>query len=581
MFSRMSGVAGQQMAIVSETKAVIYDKVEHNPVNNSAGVPGWAVEYDITNDMVRVLNPQSNSFCAGGAHLSNGTLVNTGGNPVVLTGDLSGLQAIRLYTPCDTGNCDVFEDPSRVRLTSPRWYPSAARLDDGSVIVFGGSFSGAFINGAGISNPTYEFFPPKNINGHNGLQIPSQFLKDTLNGNHFPIIFELPDGTLFIAANNQSMIFNWRTNTETRLPHIPNGVRVTSPFSAAAVLLPLSPQNNYTPEVLICGGSTVSDTVAASTISSQTPTSNQCIRMVLNAAGITAGWQVETMPQARIMGDAILLPDGRVTIVDGAQTGVAGYGNVKDQIGQSNADNPSFQAVNYDPTAPAGSRFSQSDLPISTIARLYHSVATLTPNGSIMITGSNPNLDVTTVKFATEYRVEWLSPSYLNQPRPSYMGLPATVDFGTTFTLVVTLPPSATNVTVSLMDLGFSTHGVHMDQRLVQLASSITLGGALTDNIVTLSVEAPPNGMVYPPGPGYLYVVTDTGVPSFGHKVIIGTGASPPVDQGAIDNMLAQTHGQVASIAASVAAARPTAGEGSEGWYTVAASVAAALPTSV
>jgi hypothetical protein len=50
---------------------------------------------------------------------------------------------------------------------------------------------------------------------------------------------------------------------------------------------------------------------------------------VLNKAGIAAGWQVETMPQGRIMGDAILLPDGRVTIVDGALSGVAGYGNVR------------------------------------------------------------------------------------------------------------------------------------------------------------------------------------------------------------------------------------------------------------
>jgi hypothetical protein len=80
------------------------------------------------------------------------------------------------------------------------------------------------------------------------------------------------------------------------------------------------------------------------------------------------------------------------------------------------------------------------------------------------------------------------------------------------------------------MDLGFSTHGVHMDQRLVQLVSNMTLAG----NIGILTVQAPPNGMVYPPGPAYLYVVTDTGVPSFGHKTIIGTGASPPVDEAAI-----------------------------------------------
>lgn len=39
-------------------------------------------------------------------------------------------------------------------------------------------------------------------------------------------MFELPDGTLFVAANELAMIFNWKTNTETRLPGIPNGVRI-------------------------------------------------------------------------------------------------------------------------------------------------------------------------------------------------------------------------------------------------------------------------------------------------------------------------------------------------------------------
>lgn len=62
-----------------------------------------------------------------------------------LQGDLSGLQAIRLYTPCDDGDCDVFEDPSRIRMTSNRWYPSAVRLDDGSALIFGGSTSGAYV----------------------------------------------------------------------------------------------------------------------------------------------------------------------------------------------------------------------------------------------------------------------------------------------------------------------------------------------------------------------------------------------------------------------------------------------------
>jgi len=78
------------------------------------------------------------------------------------------------------------------------------------------------------------------------------------------------------------------------------------------------------------------------------------------------------------------------------------------------------------------------------------------------------------------------------------------------------------------MDLGFQTHAVHMDQRLVFLTT------ALSANNTSVTVTAPPNGMVYPPGPAYLYLVTAGGVPSFGHRTLVGTGASPPVDEGAI-----------------------------------------------
>ncbi|KAJ7467804.1 glyoxal oxidase N-terminus-domain-containing protein [Mycena galericulata] len=543
-----TGVSGMQLAVTSETTAIIYDKVEHNPLTVNGHV-AWAVELNINTQQVRALNPLSNSWCATGSFLGNGTLVNSGGNPIVITG-ANGLQGLRLFTPCSNGTCDVYENPNRIRLTSARWYPSSVRIEDGSIIIFGGSVSG----GPGQNNPTYEFFPPKNINGFNGLQIPSPFLTTTLNGNQFPNLVTLPDGTLFVSANQDAMILNWKTNTQTSLPGIPNGVRISSPFSAGHVLLPLSSANDYTPEIMICGGSTISDTEAPSSISSQAPTSDQCIRMVLNAAGIAAGWKVETMPQGRIMVDMVLLPDGRVMLVNGATTGVAGYGNVGNQIGQSNADNPAFTPVIYDPAAPAGSRFSSAGLVASTIPRLYHSTATLTPNGTVMLAGSNPNNDVTTVKYPTEYRLEFFSPPYMNVARPSYTGLPATINYNVSFNLAVTLPANTINVTVALMDLGFATHGVHMDQRLVQLVSTLSADDK------TLTVTAPPTGAIYPPGPAYLYVVTNTGAPSFGHKTIVGTGASPPVDEAAIANMLSQTSGPSAVPAFQQMA--PSTGEG-------------------
>ncbi|KAE9407809.1 hypothetical protein BT96DRAFT_914461 [Gymnopus androsaceus JB14] len=506
-------------------------------------IVAWGAELNINTQTVRALNPTSNTWCATGSFIGNGTLVSTGGNPIVITG-ASGLQAVRLFTPCSDETCDILEDPTRIRLASPRWYPSSARISDGSMIIIGGSMVGpVFINNATVNNPTYEFFPPKNINGFNGLQIPMKFLQDTLNANQFPIVKQLPDDTLFIAANQQATIFDWKTNTEVlRLPDIPNGVRVTSPFSAGSVLLPLTPENNYTPEVMICGGSTISDTQDPTTFSAETPASAQCSRIVLTADGIAAGWSVETMPVPRIMTDLILLPDGRVMIVNGAQTGVAGFGmpgeEVLNSVGNSPADNPAFTPVIYDPSAAAGSRFSSDGIPASTIARMYHSTATLTPNGTIMLAGSNPNPDVTkmnsTIKFPTEYRLEFYSPPYMSQPRPTYTGLSAIVDYGSVFRLSITLPSEAKDVSVVLMDFGFATHGVHMDQRSVKLVSE------LSSSKETITVTGPPTSAIYSPGPAFLFVVAD-GVPSFGHRTIIGTGASPPVDEGAIANMLNKT----------------------------------------
>lgn len=54
--------------------------------------------------------------------------------------------------------------------------------------------------------------------------------------------------------------------------------------------------------------------------------------------------------------------------------GVSGYGTVRDAVGpNSNADNPAFQPVLYNPAAPHGLRFSTSGIPASTIPRMYHS----------------------------------------------------------------------------------------------------------------------------------------------------------------------------------------------------------------
>ena len=446
-----TGVHAMQLAVISETHAIVVDKVEHNPLTID-GHPAWAALYNLETNAVKPLSMQSNSFCAGGTFLSNGTLINVGGNPVVEDhtsaadfGDVDGLQGVRIFEPCDSDNvddCKIIENHSRIRMASPRWYNTVLRISDGSAMVIGGSLKGGWINNATTNNPTVEYYPPKDIQGSNGMPVTLQFLVDTLNSNLFPIAFSLPDGKIFVAANNDAMIYDWQSNTERRLPQIPNGVRVTYPMTGTGLLLPLVPENNYAPEILLCGGSTVDDTKPGYEISSQDPASAQCSRMSLTDDGIAAGWQVEQMPEARTMPDAVILPTGKILIVNGAGTGISGYGNVVNQVGASNADNPVYTPVLYDPVAPLGQRFSSAGLPASNIPRLYHSVATLTPSGSIMIAGSNPNLDRSEEVYGTEYRVEWLDPPYMAADRPTLSNVPKRIDFKQTVQFNVQIPSS-------------------------------------------------------------------------------------------------------------------------------------------
>lgn len=69
----------------------------------------------------------------------------------------------------------------------------------------------------------------------------------------------------------------------------------------------------------------------------------------------------------------------RVLLLDSApltwsRTGIAGYGNVPDTVGASNARNPALRPTLYDPVATAGKRFT-TNFPSSNIERLYHSSA--------------------------------------------------------------------------------------------------------------------------------------------------------------------------------------------------------------
>jgi hypothetical protein len=72
--------------------------------------------------------------------------------------------------------------------------------------------------------------------------------------------------------------------------------------------------------------------------------------------------------------------------------GTAGYGNDSWAIGESYADDPVLMPIMYDPNAPSGQKFSRDGLTASTIPRLYHSSATLLPDGMLVAEWGNDNL---------------------------------------------------------------------------------------------------------------------------------------------------------------------------------------------
>jgi hypothetical protein len=440
-------------------------------------------------------------------------------------GDSDGRTAARQLVPGDNSQ---WTDDHTLDLTTQRWYPSVETLEDGRLFIMGGSTDGAFVNNIDINNPTYEIWPPA---AGETVQF-SPLLNGTLPANQYPITHLLPSGEILINVNHNASILNYQTGAETTLAAVPHAVR-TYPASASSAMLPLTPANNYSATVMYCGGTNLNDSQwqQAGLALINITADSSCITI---SPGTSLDWQEEDyLPEGRVMGNAILLPDGTIFVVNGALRGVAGYADVTQpwNDGDSLADSPAYTPVLFDQTRPAGQRWYRDGLKPSTIARMYHSGATLLPDGSVLIAGSNPHADFTpTTTYPTEYRIEIFYPLYYNQRRPEPSGIPSNITYGgPSFDLQLSsddLNGNATsniqNIKVVLVRTGFSTHALNFGMRNVELEYSYTL---LTNGGATLHVaQAPPNAAVITPGPAWFFVVVN-GVPSVGVQVMVGSGA--------------------------------------------------------
>ncbi|KAF7332790.1 hypothetical protein MKEN_00162800 [Mycena kentingensis (nom. inval.)] len=560
-------VSAMMMFVGNEDKLYIVDKAQGN-AEQIKGHSAWGSVWDMNTNKVDVMDIQTNTFCSSGMHMPNGSYSVFGGNSAVRIGgdkadgdnwdsilqDFDGSKAIRILSPCTSdeefsdSKCQWYDDPQNpsLQMQAQRWYSTAEPLADGTIVLMGGFTGGGFILRL-YPNPdptigaslTYEYFPNTQKKTPQNLQ----FLFKTSGLNAYPHAFLMASGKMFLQANLSSTLWDHATNQETPLQDMPNGVVRVYPGSGATAMLPMTPANNWTQTVLFCGGSDMDDrswgNFSFPFINTwDYPASKDCQRITPEGSGQYE--QDDDMAEGRTMGQFIILPTGQLLVVNGGLNGTAGYGrnNALTPEGQmpfdqSFASGPVLTPGLYDPNAPKGSRWSSAGFQASEIPRLYHSSAILLPDGAVMLAGSNPNLDVNTtdaVHFKTEYRGEKFYPAYFAaKTRPKPEGVPKVLGYGGD-AFDVKVPASsyegkgndaAKSAQVNVVRPGWTTHGMNMGQRFLQLENTYTVAN---DGTITLHVaQMPPNANLFQPGPAFVFVVIN-GIPSKGTHVIIGSG---------------------------------------------------------
>jgi hypothetical protein len=280
----------------------------------------------------------------------------------------------------------------------------------------------------------------------------------------YPIMYVAPNGRVYNAGPEQSTRFLNTSGTGgwTNGPSSGFGYR---DYGSSVVY-------DEGKVLLVGGGNTPTATAEVIDLTQPTP--------VWRAVGPLS------VPRRQI--NATVLADGQVLVTGGV------FGE-----GFNNTATPVYTAELWDPATEQWTVMAPMQAP-----RWYHSTALLLPDGRVMSAGGdgNPTLEV-------------YSPPYLFQGlRPAILSAPDAVAYGESFTIRTTFAKTVERV--SLVRLGSVTHTVNFDQRY--LGADFAAGPLPRQ----LTVTAPADANVAPPGYYMMFAVTKQGVPSEAHIVRIG-----------------------------------------------------------
>jgi hypothetical protein len=373
-------------------------------------------------------------------------------------------------------NTTIFDPDTLTWTTAPpmdysRWYPTNTTLPDTRVLVVSGTTDCPFC----LAEVPEIYDPATN----SWMPMPWAPLALPL----YPHMFLLPDGRVLAAGSQEDPIPTLALDFD-QGAWIPVDALPRDGGSSAM----------YRPGQIIKSGTARNPDYP--------PAAAAATTYVLDMTEPSPAWrQTGSMAFARTQHNLTLLPDGTVLATGGSR----------------NSDVWDLAAAVYEAEiwSPATERWTT--MAATQRPRLYHSTALLLPDGRVLVTGGG--------RYGyNELTAEIYSPPYLFKgPRPMITALPEAIQHGALFTVMT--PDAGRVVMASLMRPGAVTHAFNMEQRFVPLPFSAA-GRALT-------LGAPGDARIAPPGYYMLFLVDTSGVPSVGAFVRLDAPASGALTLGA------------------------------------------------
>jgi hypothetical protein len=342
-------------------------------------------------------------------------------------------------------------------MTYPRWYPTATTLSDGTIIVTSGE-----MNGNEDDATIQEIYNPSTNSWSQLSSAPFLF-------PYYPHVYLLPDGRVLVPSVAEAPITSEVLNLSALAWTSVGGATVDGGSSAM-----------YWPSKFLKLGTSVDPDLATRP--------SIATAYVLDMTQTSPAWvQVASMSFARTYHNTTLLPDGTVLVTGGGTT-----------TAPTDAAHAVLPAELWSPTTQTWTVLASMSAP-----RLYHSEATLMADGRVMISGGGRFNDDT--ESTDQFSAEFFSPPYLFKgSRPPITSAPSQLVYGQNFT--VQTPDPARIAKVSLIRFGSVTHCINMSQRYLQLSFVVGSG--------SLTVTAPANADLAPPGNYLLFILDSNGIPS-------------------------------------------------------------------